>query len=261
MELKVVIPAYNNTRNLRLVLHGLTLQEDKQFHVQVVCDGGPQEPMQAVVEEYKSYLSVDFLYVGPQTKERRLSLVRNTGASVKPHAERVLFLDSDCIPGRRVVALHKAYGCSRVIACGVRYRVAKEDVFKAAISTMGQLDIPPHSGQDDRYADHPRRSREWQMRRLEQLAMMERGVPMPHLCHSFQISYPYKVFVELGGFDKRFIYREDQDLANRAVATSGCSTVILPDAVCYHLDHEVGDPEGRHKMDMLFQKTWPEAPR
>lgn len=259
MDLKVVIPCYDNPHTLRLVLEGLKRQDEGDFHVCVACDGGPAETMRSAVEDYTSSLNIDFVYVGPETKQLRVGRVRNSGAQAKPVAKRVLFLDSDCIPGPAVVSYHKQYGDSRLIACGVRYRIPEKSVPGLHLMDVPRL-LELSNGQDDRYGEKPKRTAEWRANRLVELAKMERGVPMPHLCHSFQVSYPYDVFSQLSGFDERFVYREDQDLANRAVA-AGCATVILPESVCYHLDHKVGGMETRHRIDLLFQEVWPEAPR
>lgn len=254
-EIEIVVITYNAPERLRLVLWGIAKQEtDRKFRVRVVNDGGGNE-VESVVDSFRRLIPVAYYLLRPRTRRRRLSMARNFGVE-KAHANgrvgRVLCLDGDCIPGPNVVEQHVGFGDQPVIACGVRHRIHERVADCLTQSDITSLESSAYSN-DDRYRDTP----EWRRARLRKVRRMESpGAAFPHLCHGFQASYPVREFRRVGGFCPQLQFRQDQDLAQRLVA-AGCTTILLPDSVCYHLDHPMDrtDPD-RRKSDALYRSRW-----
>ena len=141
-----------------------------------------------------------------------------------------------------------------MIACGVRYRIPEEIAKTLRVTDFDR--IPELSnGIDDRYTT----TLPWKQKRLADVKKMESsGASFPHLCHGFQTSYPLAEFYEVGMFDSSLKFREDQDTASKLVAI-GCTTIMLPNSICYHLDHPV-DPRERRESTVIYESRWGKNP-
>ena len=247
--IEVVVPTYKAASALRLVLEGLARQTYREFCVRVVCDGGDPE-LEKIVNEYEERIAVNFYYLPPRTQERRLSEAKNLGVQAT-ESKRVLILDGDCIPGPSVVAAHAPYADKQIIACGVRYRITADVAATLTIVDFDRL-LELSNRVDDRYLKTPA----WRAKRFPDVKQMETGkTALPHLCHGFQVSYPISDFNAVRGFDPAFKFRQDQDVAQKLVER-GCTTILLPNAVCYHLDHPMRDEQLRQRSTELYQHKW-----
>lgn len=253
--LEVVVITYNQPKWLRFVLLGLVHQQtDHPFRVRVVNDGGGNAAAD-VVAEFQQMLPVGYYYLSPKTPQRRLSQARNLGvekAFENGKAERVLCLDGDCVPGPAVVAEHARFGASKVVACGVRHRIYPHVADCLTEADVRTLDRRTYA-EDDRFLTEPA----WRRKRLPDVKRMQQtGAALPMLCHGFQASYPVREFRDVGGFCRKLPFRQDQDLACKLV-DAGCTTILLPKAVCYHFDHPL-DPNDpyRREVDAEFRARW-----
>jgi len=249
----VIVLTYKGVDSLRLVLEGLTRQTCKDFLVRVVNDGGDRATKD-VVDEFRDTLTIAHYYLEPMTTDRRLSAARNLGAEksrLNSKPSRILFMDGDCIPSPEVVKLHKRYAGASVIVCGVRHRIRKDVAAKLTTADVPSLGNLTYSI-DDRFLLKPK----WRAERYPKVVrMMRGGAHFPELCHGFQVSYPMQEFNSVGGYWTQLPFRQDQDIAQRLVQ-AGCSTLLEPKAICYHLDHAMGNPEVREMSARLYAGRW-----
>jgi GT2 family glycosyltransferase len=115
MALSIVIPAYGRENELRMVLKALESQGKYWDEVIVVNDGGPdRESMELLMS---SFPWVKYVYMEPETTEWRLGMARNCGASLS-EGDRILFLDSDCVPRPGCCMVHHQYGSKDLVVAG-----------------------------------------------------------------------------------------------------------------------------------------------
>jgi len=237
----IVIPGYDDPHRLEFVLAGLIGQTDSDFEIHLVNDGGDTR-LQDIF--HQNFPRGHYTYMGPRSSRFRAGAARNLGAAVCEDNGRILFLDQDVVLQRDAVSIHKSYGNSPVIVCGVRRRI------EGVPRRLAELSSWPQTG-DDRF-----RRDGWRSDRYPYaLDMCRSGRFYPELCHGFQISYPAAAFRALGGFWDEMTISEDQELAMRAVRL-GCSTILDPRAIGYHIEHPLrcGSDE-RAKMRLLLQRS------
>lgn len=99
-SLSILIPTYNNTAYLALVLEGLARQRDRDFEV-VVADDGSRADTADLVRSYESRLRVRHAWQADIGF--RLAANRNN-ALAQASGDLVVFLDGDCIPHPEYVA-------------------------------------------------------------------------------------------------------------------------------------------------------------
>ena len=97
----IVIPVFNRTRELAVVLDGLGNQTAQMANIEVlVCDDGSTEDLSATTEMYKTILPN--LRLIRQTQSGPAA-ARNFGIR-ESHTETIIFFDSDILPDQKVVA-------------------------------------------------------------------------------------------------------------------------------------------------------------
>jgi GT2 family glycosyltransferase len=190
----VVIPVYNRSDLLRAVLDGLTKQtiSPNEFEV-LVCDDGSTEALAPTVASFADSL--------PRLRHLKQpnqgpAAARNLGIA---HAASniVLFLDSDVVPGERVVE-------------GLINGLAANPDWQGA-----EAKLQPIGGQDSFGWDAPR---------------SDNG---GHY-HTAGIAYRKSVLEEIGGLDENFSRAacEDVELAFRVLQHGPIG--FVPEAVVYH---------------------------
>ncbi|MEM2093853.1 MAG: glycosyltransferase [Candidatus Bathyarchaeia archaeon] len=92
MDFTVVVPTYNSSSNLQILLESLAKQSDKDFSVIVVDDPLSKDDVERVVTSYTHRLNIKYV----RAEQSGLSAARNKGILLTD-ADVCCFIDSDCI--------------------------------------------------------------------------------------------------------------------------------------------------------------------
>jgi GT2 family glycosyltransferase len=103
----VVVAAYNQPRELALVLSALAAQSDPSFDV-VIADDGSDPPAQRELSELASQLPFPIDWVWQEDAGFRKMRAQNR-AVLRGRSELLLFLDGDCVPYRSWIAAYRRY--------------------------------------------------------------------------------------------------------------------------------------------------------
>jgi GT2 family glycosyltransferase len=103
----VVVAAYNQPRELALVLSALTAQSDPHFDV-VIADDGSDPPAEAALAGLTAQLPYRIDWVWQEDVGFRKMRAQNR-AALRRRSELLLFLDGDCVPYRDWVATYRRY--------------------------------------------------------------------------------------------------------------------------------------------------------
>jgi GT2 family glycosyltransferase len=190
----IVIPVFNRSDLLHIVLDGLTKQTaaPNSFEV-LVCDDGSTEDLSGVLAVFQG--RIPNLHHLKQPNQGPAA-ARNLGIA-NAASEIVLFLDSDVVPGDRVVA-------------GLTFALAENPDWKGA-----EAKLEPIGGEDTFGWDAPR---------------SDNG---GHY-HTAGIAYRKAVLEAIGGLDENFSRAacEDVELAFRVLQHGPIG--FVPEAVVYH---------------------------
>lgn len=118
MDLSIILPTYNESENILLVLNELDRVLTLPFEVIVVDDDSPDQTWKIVSEYAQSHTHVRLIH---RTDERGLTSALNTGikAALGKH---ILWMDVDMsMPPNRIPALLKAIDEGADVAVGSRY--------------------------------------------------------------------------------------------------------------------------------------------
>lgn len=125
MRISVLITTYNRAEFLRLCLLGYLQQSERNFEL-VVSDDGSADHTWKVVDEFRRRASFPVRYVWqPDGGHRRaLAINRAIAAARSPW---LLFTDSDSIPARNLVAVHRQAAEPERLLCGGRVLLSPEE--------------------------------------------------------------------------------------------------------------------------------------
>jgi len=243
MKVAFVIPVYNRAENLRLVLHALLLQTDRDFQVIVADDGSTDNPA-AVVSEFTGKLDVEMY--SQEHAGYRVSKVRNMGVShIRKPYTHIWFIDSDVVlncyaveEARRLIEV-----AANIVIVG-RYdwmppmQITCSDLSERWGSFLAG-DLPRLPGQDDKYTGgHPvighrrhldvRQNIKWDTGRIT-------------LCTGATLSgnliVPREAFEAVGGFDEN-IEGQGQDCDfGKMLGRAGIEMTFSGIIGGYHLYH------------------------
>jgi GT2 family glycosyltransferase len=103
----VVVAAYNQPRELALVLSALAAQSDPNFEV-VIADDGSDPPAERELADLAAQLPFPIDWVWQEDAGFRKMRAQNR-AVLRHRSELVLFLDGDCVPYRDWVASYRRH--------------------------------------------------------------------------------------------------------------------------------------------------------
>jgi len=193
----------------------------------VVNDGGPN----GVPDQVQNWLRYGcigqpavplrsrFLYLDPPSDEFRLAAARNLGIQ-HARGSRVVFTDSDCIPGPDL-PLHHNITTKDVIAIGFRNRIRNNIYREWKLLPNWEVVRNAHWRKDERFDEpHP---------------VGWRGCEHVWGCN---FSVDRDLLLACGGFDSSIIGwgGEDINLADRLMRHAGAQ-LIVTNSVVFHLDH------------------------
>jgi glycosyltransferase involved in cell wall biosynthesis len=109
-KISVIIPLYNDEKNISLVLQGL-LEQSSAPHEVVVVDNGSTDLGKEAVRGFIKRFPANVLML-EEEKERGPGMARNRGIRCSS-GDIIAFLDSDCIPERKWIESIDAFFISR----------------------------------------------------------------------------------------------------------------------------------------------------
>lgn len=121
MKIEVIMSAYNNVRDLKLVLDSYIAQSDNDFSICIADDGSGPE-VQLLVNEYKD---LNIRHIWQEDCGFRRTKILNKGIASST-ADHIIFTDGDCIPSPDFIADHRKMASKNTYTVGVRVYVKKE---------------------------------------------------------------------------------------------------------------------------------------
>ncbi len=221
--LDVLVSCFKHERSLELCLAGLAWQEDQDFRVLLVNDGGDPE-IQELADRWSPKVGqgIVHVYLEPPCKLFRKSMAMNQALRYC-WAERLLFLDGDILALPDVLGNHRQ---EQGIVSGLRYHIRENHAKKLDPSTLNTEALQRLTYKQDK--------------RIQTLLKGQIGRVFGNWVWVIgcQVSYPTAVVQELGGLWELFMGwgDEDNELAWR-VEKSGIPVHLRTDLIGYHLDH------------------------
>lgn len=228
-KITVVMPLFND-KLFKWTLEGFCNQTSDKFKLIIVNDGGSD--FDQLISQYSKKINLEYYYLFSPDDLYCVGTAKNLGA-YHAKTQRIVFLDSDCIPSKHFVERNLIYNSEKMITAGIRFRISK-----AKQKEIQNIDtIPQLAGSiDDRYLDQP----QWRKDRLKNIHKMEQGKgSFPLYCHGFCVNCLTQDFKAIGGFSRAFegYSQQDQDLALRLCKLKGYTTLLDKQIQCFHLDH------------------------
>lgn len=141
-SVEVVVSTYNNPRALDLALCALSLQSTDRFRICIADDGsGPST--RAVVDAWSATMGTRLRHIWHTDRGFRKNRILNK-AIASASAEYLIFLDGDCVPGRRFVQRHLELSQPGRFCTGgvIRLDLATSDRLDAALVQSGEAFTP-----------------------------------------------------------------------------------------------------------------------
>lgn len=211
MMISIIVPSYNSEKTIEDLLLSLLNQTYKgEYEIIVVDSSNDRTP------EIVSKFPVKLLRSEPKGP----GAARNLGVK---HAKGdiIVFIDSDCVaPKDWLENLLKPLSDKEVVGVGGTYKVKNKD---SLIARFAQYEI------EDRHK---------KMEKMESIDFVG----------TYNCAYRKKVFLEVGGFDTKFLQSEDGELSYK-ISEAGYKIKFNPSAFVYHYH-----PDTLFKF--LKQKFW-----
>jgi mannosyltransferase OCH1-like enzyme len=214
----VVIPTGGDVLRLEWALEGLCRQDVSDFDVIVVNDGKAEadEAVRSLVRRFEQRLQIQYHFLDAPTEAFRAGAARNEAIRWST-AERILFLDEDCVPDPDWVREHRLLKYpSNSAGIGMRRMFPEADVVPYN-GNLNYEEFRAKSGPDFRLDTKEALSTHW------------------HTCNCSAVR---SLLVQLGGFDESFTGwgAEDTDLGVR-MGRAGATFKRLGRGFVTHLGH------------------------
>jgi glycosyltransferase involved in cell wall biosynthesis len=232
-SIAVIVSTYNNPRALALVLTGLERQTRPPQEVLIADDGSGAET-RALIDDWRRRLPYPVHHVWHPDEGFRKCRILNH-AITAASASYLIFLDGDCVPAARCLAVHANRAAPQ------RYVSGGKVLLGARISaTLDEAAV--------RRGDLERIGRWWLgVKRKRRLVgsripglrdLLDRNVPRPPGWHGENASTWACHARAVGGFDERFTYgSEDADFGQRLLLAGVIGVSVRYTAPVCHLDH------------------------
>ncbi|KJG14040.1 MULTISPECIES: glycosyltransferase [Photobacterium] len=117
MNIEVIMSAYNNVEDLKLVLEGFKNQTDDNFSLCIADDGSTDE-LANLLTEFK-HAPFSIRHIWHEDKGFRRAAILNK-ALASSTADYIIFTDSDCIPAINFIADHHHLASLNHYTVGIR---------------------------------------------------------------------------------------------------------------------------------------------
>ncbi|KJF90889.1 glycosyltransferase [Photobacterium leiognathi] len=117
MKIEVIMSAYNNVRDLELVLDGYLNQLDNDFSLCIADDGSTHEVTDLIQKYSQTNLTIRHIWHEDLGFRRAAILNKAIKSSTADH---IIFTDSDCIPSPHFVADHRKFASTEHYTVGIR---------------------------------------------------------------------------------------------------------------------------------------------
>ena len=222
MRISVIMSAYNRPEFVELVLRGYALQTEQPFEI-VIADDGSGPAVRAVLERFAAQTTVPVMHVRHADQGFRKTVILNR-AVLAARGDYLLFTDSDCIPRRNLIAVHRKLARPRQFVSG------------------GSLKLPAHVSQkismaavtDGSFAKLGWLVRQgWKpghrfLRLLPSQAaasLLDKLTPTPALFQGNNASVWRDVVLEVNGFDNDMVYGSEDTIVGYRMLNAGCQVL------------------------------------
>ncbi|WP_237155810.1 glycosyltransferase [Photobacterium leiognathi] len=123
MKIEVIMSAYNNVRDLELVLDGYLNQLDNDFSLCIADDGSTHEVADLIKKYSQSSLTIRHIW--HEDKGFRKAKILNQAIETS-FANYIIFTDSDCIPAPNFISDHRNVASKTTVSIGVRAYIKKD---------------------------------------------------------------------------------------------------------------------------------------
>jgi glycosyltransferase involved in cell wall biosynthesis len=229
-DFSVVIPFYNKTFELNLVLKGLTEQDyDRNKFEVVIVDDGSENRIDDLLKKYSNILNIKYIYLDHTANRGRN---RNVGVK-ESQGERIILLDSDIIPVNNLISAFDDATRNKPKQVSVGFRslmsnVDRQLLTEAVVENNCEILRRFPASSDSRYmtvnyekSTGNKMEGKWQ------------------LLYTNCVCIPKKEFEAVGGFDEIFSKNwgaEDVELGFR-LYQNGCNIEMNEDAHGFHIFH------------------------
>jgi chondroitin synthase len=234
-HISVVIPCYNNQRELELTLTGLNVQSYPLSLVEViVVDGGSSPPLKELLSRFESYF--DIIFIRQERRGYSVATARNIGIQ-QASGSIVICLDSDMLPVPELIEAHVRHLTNHEPAATIGYRryidasTITPELILTSFDTIYQFPDVPSASNDGKARD----------RRLPEFAYFDMH-PAPYNCfHGCNVAFRKSDAIRVGLFDEEFNGHwgyEDIEFGYR-LWRSGISLLLVPEALGFHQENSV----------------------
>ncbi|WP_434138453.1 glycosyltransferase [Photobacterium leiognathi] len=252
MKIEVIMSAYNNVRDIELVLNGYLNQLDNDFSLCIADDGSTHE-VADLIQKY-SQTNLTIRHIWHEDLGFRKAKILNQAIKTS-NADYIIFTDSDCIPAPNFISDHRNVASEKTVTIGVRAYIKKElsESFRNSITPINKLSNIPWLLFKSMMGDV---SKVEQIINYPDIIMRPIAKAKPILSQfGSNMAMSIKALLEINGFDEDFEGwgYEDTDLLYR-LEQLGLSTVgSIGRCRQFHLDHKENVPNP-HAFNLFKQK-------
>jgi len=231
-KVSIVIATRFRIHSLEKTLRTLTYQNEKDFEVHLINDGGNGESFE-LAKAFRNRLTIFHHRSGSEGNSVGAARTRNVGLK-HCRAPRTLIIDEDCLCPPDLVKAHLNYGSKPVGVIGFRRYVLPEVHTRLTDEQLRVVRGIPSIPDSRAESPHLRRianqiaNKDWRIQRQ---------------CWTCHISYPTHIIRGIGGFWEEFTVSgcEDCELGLRAFRR-GVRFILLHDPSVWHQNHDP-DPD------------------
>jgi GT2 family glycosyltransferase len=202
----VVVAAYNQPRELALVLAALSVQTDPHFDV-VIADDGSEPPAERALAELVAQLPFPIDWIWQEDAGFRKMRAQNR-AALGTRSELLLFVDGDCLPYRDWVASYRQHARPGEFLVGGYIFLSEEETLRLTPDAV-------RAGAHERPLDPPTW---WRLQSTHWRNQLDAGrrTNRPRI-RGGNFAVARDLFERVDGFDEAFegFGKEDSELRNR----------------------------------------------
>lgn len=134
MEIEVIMAAYNNVQDMKIVLDAYVGQTDQDFFI-CIADDGSRDSVRSLVHVYAE-LGLRIRHVYHEDRGYRRAEIINTAIS-SSLSDFIVLTDNDCIPSAYFIADYRAVCCENTLIVGRRV-----DLYPSVSNALRTNSIP-----------------------------------------------------------------------------------------------------------------------